>query len=207
MKNINRVQFLPFTKSSNNKQRKLPSHKRGFAASYFAFSVPSDQIPSPVDWVWKYDWSGSMKVLEKEVRFFDQRIALLIKHKISVQEFPDNISFGEHRLGALKDIQKQRFGNLFFLLQTDPKYLPKLTGSVALTEINELLQIVMFSICCDQHEPREEHLLFKMFDKRVRKLVVSQYCYQADDDNIYQTRARAKVSQRDKSISKILFKI
>jgi len=103
--------------------------------------------------------------LEKEVRFFDQRIALLINHKISVEEFPDNISFGEHRLGALKDdIQKQCFGNLFFLLQTDAKYLAKLTRSVAPTEIDELLQIVMFSLYGNQYEAREEHLLLKMFE-------------------------------------------
>lgn len=103
--------------------------------------------------------------LEKEVGFFDQRIALLINHKITVEEFPDNITFGEHRLGALKDdLQKRCFGNLFFLLQTEPKYLAKLTRSVAPTEIDELLQIVMFSLYGNQYEAREEHLLLKMFE-------------------------------------------
>lgn len=103
--------------------------------------------------------------LEKEVNFFDQRIALLINHKISVEEFPDNVSFGEHRLGALKDdLQRRCFGNLFYLLQTEPKYLAKLTRSVAPTEIDELLQIVMFVLYGNQYEPREEHLLLKMFE-------------------------------------------
>uniref|UniRef100_A0A7M5UC76 Ras-GAP domain-containing protein n=2 Tax=Clytia hemisphaerica TaxID=252671 RepID=A0A7M5UC76_9CNID len=103
--------------------------------------------------------------LEKEVKFFDQRIALLINHKISVEEFPDNISYGEHRLDTLKDdIQKQCFGNLFFLLQTEPKYIAKLTRSVDTTEIDELLQIVMFSLYGNQYGEREEHLLLKMFE-------------------------------------------
>jgi hypothetical protein len=103
--------------------------------------------------------------LEKEVCFFDQRIALLINHKISVEEFPDNVSLGEHRLGALKDdLQRRCFGNLFYLLQTEPKYLAKLTRSVATTEIDELLQIVMFVLYGNQYEAREEHLLLKMFE-------------------------------------------
>ncbi|XP_012561105.1 uncharacterized protein LOC100198420 isoform X1 [Hydra vulgaris] len=107
--------------------------------------------------------------LEKEVRFFDQRIALLINHKITVDEFPDNISYGEHRLGALKDDLKNRiFGNLFFLLQTDPRYLAKLTRSVAPTEIDELLQIVLFSLYGNQYEAREEHLLLKMFELAIK---------------------------------------
>lgn len=102
--------------------------------------------------------------LEKDVRYFDQRIALLINHKITVEEFPDS-GIGEQRVGNLKDdLQKRCFGNLLFLLQTDPSYLAKLTRSVAPTEIDELLQIVMFSLYGNQYEAREEHLLLKMFE-------------------------------------------
>ena len=39
--------------------------------------------------------------MEKELRFFDQRIALLINHKITVEEFRNDHTFGEQRLGMV----------------------------------------------------------------------------------------------------------
>ena len=39
--------------------------------------------------------------MEKELRFFDQRIALLINHKITVEEFRNDHTFGEQRLGMI----------------------------------------------------------------------------------------------------------
>ena len=69
----------------------------------------------------------------------------------------------------------QCFGNLFFLLQTEPKYIAKLTRSVDTTEIDELLQIVMFSLYGNQYGEREEHLLLKMFE--VGEERVSQASY------------------------------
>lgn len=103
--------------------------------------------------------------LEKEVRFFDQKIALLINHRISLQEFPDSMSFGNHRAGVLKDdLQRQHFGNLFFLLQSKPDYIAQLAKVVLPNEIDELLKIVMFSLFGNQYEAREEHLLLRMFE-------------------------------------------
>ena len=62
---INRLLFLLFTKSTENILRKLSSTREALQlhilrSAYFAGWIwgatlqPSDQIPSPVDWGWKY---------------------------------------------------------------------------------------------------------------------------------------------------------
>ena len=79
---VNRLRFLLFTKSSDNKLRKLCPAKEApqlhiLRSVYSAGSIgevtlqPSDQIPSPVDWGWKYfkanrfavDWCGYIMLI------------------------------------------------------------------------------------------------------------------------------------------------
>ncbi|XP_028515761.1 GTPase-activating protein [Exaiptasia diaphana] len=103
--------------------------------------------------------------LEKDVRFFDQRIALLINHRIAFEELSDRLGDGDRRVGVIKDeLKRQRYGNLFYLLQTEPYYLAQLTRIVSLNEIDSLLQPVMFSLYGNQYEAREEYLLLSMFE-------------------------------------------
>ena len=85
--NISRLQFLLFTKWSENKLRKLALTREAlqllilrsaFAAGWIwgVTLQPSDHIPSPVDWGWKYskhnrfavDWCGAYVNLH-EYRF------------------------------------------------------------------------------------------------------------------------------------------
>lgn len=61
------------------------------------------------------------------------------------------------------DDKTQRYGNLFFLLQSEPKHIAHLCRLVNLSEIEQLLQTVMFTIYGNQYESREEHLLLTMF--------------------------------------------
>ncbi|XP_062522118.1 uncharacterized protein LOC134196913 [Corticium candelabrum] len=105
-------------------------------------------------------------VLERDVRFLEQRIALLINHKISIEELADRFEGESLELqGSLRDdMKRQHYSNLFFLLQTVPEYLAKLTRSVSLNQIDGLLEAVMFSVYGNQYEPREEHLLLSMFE-------------------------------------------
>ena len=60
----------------------------------------------------------------------------------------------------------QCYGRLFFLLQTTPEYVARLTRLVSSHEIDGLLQTVMFTLYGKQYEDREEHLLLSMFDVR-----------------------------------------
>ena len=61
------------------------------------------------------------------------------------------------------DDKTQRYGNLFFLLQSEPRHIAHLCRLVTMAEIDSLLQTVMFTIYGNQYEGREEHLLLTMF--------------------------------------------
>ena len=61
------------------------------------------------------------------------------------------------------DDKTQKYGNLMFLLQSEPRHIAHLCRLVSLSEIDSLLQTVMFTIYGNQYESREEHLLLTMF--------------------------------------------
>ena len=66
------------------------------------------------------------------------------------------VAFPDHR-------KMSQYGNLFFLLQTEPRHIANLCRLVSLAEIDTLLQTVMFTLYGNQYESREEHLLLTMF--------------------------------------------
>lgn len=61
------------------------------------------------------------------------------------------------------DRKMQQYSNLFFLLQSEPRHVAALCRLVSLSEIDTLLQTVMFTLYGNQYESREEHLLLTMF--------------------------------------------
>ncbi|CAI2176164.1 5207_t:CDS:10, partial [Funneliformis geosporum] len=106
-------------------------------------------------------------VLERDVRYLDSRIALLIANRIALdekQEVESAFDSTDSLDGIFPDDRKmQQYGNLFFLLQAEPRHIAALCRLVSLTEIDTLLQTVMFTIYGNQYESREEHLLLTMF--------------------------------------------
>jgi Ras GTPase-activating-like protein IQGAP2/3 len=66
------------------------------------------------------------------------------------------------------DDKTQKYGNLLFLLQSEPRHIAHLCRLVSMAEIDSLLQTVMFTIYGNQYESREEHLLLTMFQVRYR---------------------------------------
>ena len=107
-------------------------------------------------------------VLEKDVRYLDSRIALLIQNRMALEEQNEVAS----RLDDATDLQEgtfpndektQKYGNLLFLLQSEPRHLAHLCRVIDMAEIDSLLQTVMFTIYGNQYESREEHLLLTMF--------------------------------------------
>ncbi|SGZ32594.1 BQ5605_C040g11893 [Microbotryum silenes-dioicae] len=150
-------------------------------------------------------------VLERDVRYLDSRIALLIQngfpdHKIDswpsrcqkqrmaldereeVREHLEDVDEGvDTQLGDRKTqvgprsmmqtdhgcqtdapphprcFHRQQYSNLFFLLQSEPRHIAALCRLVSLSEIDTLLQTVMFTLYGNQYESREEHLLLTMF--------------------------------------------
>ncbi|KAJ7384205.1 hypothetical protein OS493_022833 [Desmophyllum pertusum] len=129
--------------------------------------------------------------LEREVRFFDQRIGLLINHKKAVEELPDYFGEGDrnskYEIHLIdNDTQQEKYGNLFFLLQTEANYLAQLTRIVSLAEIDDLLQPVLFSLYGNQYELREEHLLLTMFQLALK--------YEVNESETFNSLLRANTA-------------
>ncbi|KAJ1727596.1 RasGAP protein [Coemansia biformis] len=107
-------------------------------------------------------------LLERDVRYLDSRIALLIQNRMAADEVKELSSHLEDVSQATNDYypdseRAQLYGNLFFLLQNEPRHIASLTRLVTLSEIDTLLQTVMFTLYGNQYESREEHLLLTMF--------------------------------------------
>uniref|UniRef100_A0A7S4PCN8 Ras-GAP domain-containing protein n=1 Tax=Paramoeba aestuarina TaxID=180227 RepID=A0A7S4PCN8_9EUKA len=109
--------------------------------------------------------------VEREVRNLDQKIALLIRNRISLEEVM--VSSGDisliNRTITLKDKrEKQLYGRLFYILQNETTYIASLARLVKLGEIDNLLQTVMFTLYGNQYDESEEHLLLSMFEQVLR---------------------------------------
>ncbi|KIH89058.1 IQ motif containing GTPase activating protein [Sporothrix brasiliensis 5110] len=127
-------------------------------------------------------------VLEKDVRYLDSRIALLIQNRMALEEQNEVASrledANELQVGAFpNDDKTQKYGNLMFMLQSEPRHIAHLCRLVSMSEIDSLLQTVMFTIYGNQYESREEHLLLTMFQ--------SVLTYQFDNTPEYSSLLRA----------------
>ncbi|KAI9766469.1 MAG: glyceraldehyde-3-phosphate dehydrogenase 1 [Candelina submexicana] len=127
-------------------------------------------------------------VLEKDVRYLDSRIALLIQNRMALEEQNEVASqldeAAEIQEGSFpNDDKTQKYGNLLFLLQSEPRHIAHLCRLVTMAEIDSLLQTVMFTIYGNQYESREEHLLLTMFQ--------SVLTYQFDNTPEYSSLLRA----------------
>lgn len=127
-------------------------------------------------------------VLEKDVRYLDSRIALLIQNRMALEEQNEVANHLEDAAdlqeGSFPNDEKtQKYGNLFFLLQSEPRHIAHLCRLVTMAEIDSLLQTVMFTIYGNQYESREEHLLLTMFQ--------SVLTYQFDNTVEYSSLLRA----------------
>ncbi|KAF2819518.1 Rho GTPase activation protein [Ophiobolus disseminans] len=127
-------------------------------------------------------------VLEKDVRYLDSRIALLIQNRMALEEQNEVASHLEDGMELQEgffpnDDKTQKYGNLLFLLQSEPRHIAHLCRLVSMAEIDALLQTVMFTIYGNQYESREEHLLLTMFQ--------SVLTYQFDNTPDYSSLLRA----------------
>ncbi|KAG1454113.1 hypothetical protein G6F56_007402 [Rhizopus delemar] len=105
---------------------------------------------------------------ERDVRFLDARIGLLIQNRMALDEQHEVASRLEEHEDDDEDHypdekRMEQYGNLFYLLQSEPRHIATLCRLVSLAEIDTLLQTVMFTLYGNQYESREEHLLLTMF--------------------------------------------
>ena len=99
------------------------------------------------------------KTIKKEIK--SSKLKLFFKQnevvcRLEEHEEDDNSHY-------LDEKRMQQYGNLFYLLQSEPRHIATLCRLVSLAEIDTLLQTVMFTLYGNQYESREEHLLLTMF--------------------------------------------
>jgi len=113
-------------------------------------------------------------VLEKELAKLDKRIALLIKNRGNIQEViaashgrkTTTVSDGSSEISARK---LEHYQNLFYLLQTEPKYLAQLVYLMKNEQMEGFLDTVILTLFGDGFSPREEYLTLELFSLSIRK--------------------------------------
>lgn len=109
--------------------------------------------------------------LEKEVGDLDKRIGLLI-HNVGHLATHSPTPRGKKKKGTgdaaeggtLTAPKLALYSNLFYLLQTEPKYLARLVGVLADTEgVDAVLDTILLTLYGDAFSPREEFLILTLF--------------------------------------------
>lgn len=102
----------------------------------------------------------------------DEKIKLLIKNRLSVQEVFASSSVvsgagvSEGKDSAGDDLFKARraaYEDLFYMLQNKPKYFAGMARLVQAKDISVFVQTVVFDMYGDQYDTREERLLLQIF--------------------------------------------
>lgn len=105
--------------------------------------------------------------LESDLQKLDKKIALLIKNRGNIQEV---LAKSEKKKKSdnkppelLSEQKKELYQNLFYLLQTEPKYLANLLYLCSPDEMSEFLDTVILTLFGDAYSPREEYLILSLF--------------------------------------------
>jgi hypothetical protein len=117
------------------------------------------------------------KNLEQDLDMMDVKIGLLIKNRITLQDllmqhkklkkYKEDIESNQTR--HIKQLNKENhdklelYQNLFYLLQTNPKYLAKLLFLLPTTNTNKFIETVVLDLFNYGANAREEYLLLKLF--------------------------------------------
>eukprot|EP01130_Rhizamoeba_saxonica_P017846 TRINITY_DN8754_c0_g1_i1.p1 TRINITY_DN8754_c0_g1~~TRINITY_DN8754_c0_g1_i1.p1 ORF type:complete len:1163 (+),score=268.54 TRINITY_DN8754_c0_g1_i1:2523-6011(+) len=110
--------------------------------------------------------------LNTEKNRIESKIALLISNRTSVQEIDrekekrrrdkENVGDSDHDFSTNMRIVNL-YSNLFYLLQTNPKYLAKLAYLVPTKDYETFLDTLLLALYGDTFSPREEYLLMNLF--------------------------------------------
>eukprot|EP01114_Cavostelium_apophysatum_P024750 TRINITY_DN97_c0_g1_i1.p1 TRINITY_DN97_c0_g1~~TRINITY_DN97_c0_g1_i1.p1 ORF type:complete len:949 (-),score=375.35 TRINITY_DN97_c0_g1_i1:141-2822(-) len=117
-------------------------------------------------------------VLERELSKLDKRIALLIKNRGNIQEVLASHSASKRKgtisggksTEIVSDPRKlEHYQNLFYLLQTEPKYMANLVYLMQAEQMESFLDTVILTLYGDAFSPREEFLILKLFQLAIQK--------------------------------------
>lgn len=111
-------------------------------------------------------------VLEKDLVKLDSRISLLIKHRNSldfVQPKRKTEAVVEKKSELLSDPRKlEHYQNLFYLLQTEPRYLAKLVYLMSQDNVETFLDTILLALYGDSFSPREESLILSLLKQAIQ---------------------------------------
>jgi len=119
--------------------------------------------------------------LERELTKLDKRIALLIKNRgnpdilLSGTSGTKRGKMGEGKSDSLiTDPRKlEHYSNLFYLLQTEPKYLANLIYLMQKEQMEAYMDTVIISLYGDAFSPREEFLILRLFQLSIQREMVA----------------------------------
>jgi len=112
--------------------------------------------------------------LERDLAKLDKRIALLIKNRTSLQE----VLATSKRLQSQKKGQEhtqmdakklENYQDLFYLLQTEPRYLARCVYMINPQQLESFLETVILTLFGDAYSPREEFLILNLFKLSIEK--------------------------------------
>jgi len=118
-------------------------------------------------------------VLDRDLQKLDKRIGLLIKNRTTLQDVLEGLEkkrrakgrgkVGEEQWDLKKDPRKMEFyQELFYLLQTEPKYLAKCVYLVQPEQMDSFLDTTILTLYGDAFSPREEYLILSLFKHAIR---------------------------------------
>jgi len=114
-------------------------------------------------------------VLDRDLQKLDKRISLLIKNKGNIQDViaaSRGLKSNKKRQEAFDfaaDPRKvENYQNLFYLLQTEPRYLARCLFLVNGEQMESFLETTLLSLYGDAFSPREEFLILKLFQLAIQ---------------------------------------
>jgi len=111
-------------------------------------------------------------MLERDLVKLDKRISLLIKHRSNIQEIVKESKKAQKHVqqksAILQDQKKmEHYQNLFYLLQTEPRYLAKLVGLMTQEDVETFLDTLLVALYGDAFSPREEFLILSLLRQSI----------------------------------------
>mmetsp|Transcript_22707 Transcript_22707/g.89808 ORF Transcript_22707/g.89808 Transcript_22707/m.89808 type:complete len:920 (-) Transcript_22707:110-2869(-) len=106
--------------------------------------------------------------LERDLAKLDKRIALLIKNRTSLQDVIaaskglKSQKKNEER-AQMDSKQLEHYQDLFYLLQTEPRYLARCVYMINPQQLENFLETVILTLFGDTSSPREEFLILSLF--------------------------------------------
>ncbi|KAJ3443703.1 patterned expression site [Anaeramoeba flamelloides] len=121
--------------------------------------------------------------LNEQVSGIDKKIELLIKNAISIDEIDRSRSRSRRRKKKNQEDEDQpmlspkvieHYQYLFYLLQTQPKYLAQTIYLIKPEDLEEFAQTMTLTLFGYAFSPREEYLLLKLFSLAIKEQVKRQ---------------------------------